>query len=331
MTRKNYLILAMIISHLIIGEIGMCKKIKIDADNHRICGKSNMRQWQHHQSAYDCDDDDDWLDWLDWLSAEGKIRSKRAADGHSTYEGEFPSAVKLIKTNSGGKNIACGGTLIHSDLVITSARCIHDAKEIEVQLGSTKNDNAGGVSIKADNWCFHSKWSSIEGPYNLGIVRLSRDVKYISGKIWPACLRLSQEHKSKAVCSAVGFGWDKPGVFSSELQSFEVKRKCHSSDDVDRHVGRSITCYSSEVDGGACPGDQGSGLYCFGRVHPCDSNIKRTFVVGALAWTVGECNPGAKHPQYYTDFYKNRRAIRNMVNTLVGGEKVKEDHTCKRW
>uniref|UniRef100_A0A6G1SJE0 Coagulation factor X n=1 Tax=Aceria tosichella TaxID=561515 RepID=A0A6G1SJE0_9ACAR len=329
MTRKNYLILAMIISHLIIGEIGMCKKIKIDADNHRICGKSNMRQWQHHQSAYKCnDDDDDWLDLFDWRSTDAKVRSKRVAGGADSYEGEFPSAVILRgKHTTNGKTRVCGGTLIHSNLVITAAICLANVDKLEVQLGTANPSISKGITIEADNWCQHKKYSGGHG-YNIAIVRLSQKVDYIYGKIWPACLRLSDEHKSSATCSAVGFGLESEQDLANRLKTIELKRNCYTSSGV-KH---SMTCYSTDDQpGGVCSADQGSGLYCFGKVNPCDSDTKRSFVVGSFGWTDSDCNGNKKTTQYFADFYKNRRAIRDMINTLIHAGKVKEDHTCKRW
>uniref|UniRef100_A0A6G1SM59 Coagulation factor X n=1 Tax=Aceria tosichella TaxID=561515 RepID=A0A6G1SM59_9ACAR len=289
----------------------------IDAYDESVCGKSKMRDWQMDEQAFNCS-------YSSRRATPGRYSrmtaggmranssSDRIVDGDPAHEGEFPSMVQVLPTIPQRPYGFCGGTLIHSNLVITAAHCVESATEVTIRLGSLLADNSDGIEISADKWLYTGNFSNDYTP-DLALVRLSEDVDYVVGRIEPACLRIKSRHHDNAICAAAGFGGD----YGHRLQTIALKRNC----DHEHYLDQYSTCYarpSPNEPGGLCRGDSGSGLYCFAPKRGCGE--QRSYVVGAAVAVPNKfshCLPGKKYYQYFVDFQKNSDMIQQMVASLA--------------
>lgn len=178
--------------------------LEIDAFNMELCGDAKFQEWQKEERAFGCEG----ASYESLMGALGENRNAelgdirpRMAGARDAADGEFPFFAWLN----------CGGALIHNNLVVTAAHCVLDKKNVEVSLGSNRQDRRGLPTRQANKWCWPSKYyfcnaTNVVPFYDLAVVCLVEPINCEPGVISPACLRLIELHTSKSVCAFPGLG-----------------------------------------------------------------------------------------------------------------------------
>jgi secreted trypsin-like serine protease len=110
--------------------------------------------------------------------------------------GSFPSS--SIPTS-------CGGTLINSDVVMTSARCLIDAESIDVWVNSTSRDYSDYEYFRTSKRIVtHPKYSRYSSGNDIGLIFLDSPVKNVP------IVQINRDSavpgNKRTLVTAIGFG-----------------------------------------------------------------------------------------------------------------------------
>lgn len=222
----------------------------------------------------------------------------------------------------------CAGTLIHNNIILTTAHCIERGKLVArkksfAALGISdwqSNETVEKLAIK--QVCLPNSYRSSSSIWfrnatdeakDLGLIVLEQPVKY-TDYIKPACLYdLNECHdlSSKRDCIAVGLGHQLLGHRPSKLSAVSMRtcwigeQKPHRSDEL---------CFvaSSKQNGQLNMIDRGSGIYC----RDPDSN--RTYVIGMSTINIQPvetvCCKEKPQQIFYTNLFNWRDELSSLLN-----------------
>lgn len=188
--------------------------------------------------------------------------------------------------------------------------------------------------MRTDAHCLHKDFGYDEigtTRNDLSMIRLREEVDYVKDELEPACLQLRTHHHLKAVCALAGFGFINDETTTDKLKTISlVPMDCGPVAN-----GPEQACWNrpnpSDI-GGSCPGDSGSGIYCF---DSCHGEGQRSFVVGTHAGAresvAGrKCSPHRRVYQRAADHGGLSIAIREMIGILLHNVGV-DKHECFWW
>ena len=136
----------------------------------------------------------------------------RIAGGNGAANGEYPFFVNSVPPNF------CGGTLIHSDIVLTAAQCA-DAFLGGANVGGTLLDGSDGEAIDVESVVYqHPAYNAETGENNIMLVKLSGNSSApVVTLNFDAAVPLDGE-----VVTVIGYGDTGDGNVSDTLLEAEV-------------------------------------------------------------------------------------------------------------
>nr|XP_046270392.1 prostasin-like [Scatophagus argus] len=191
-------------------------------------------------------------------------RNTRIVGGGDAPVGAWPWQVSV---NYKGR-LACGGTLINNQWVLTAAQCIvSDISNYTIHLGREYQlqPNPNEVSLQVSKTIVHPFYDSKTFNNDIALMQLSSPVVF-SDYIRPVCLAaVGSEYNAGTTCWITGWGdikADTPLPFPGKLQEVEVSVVSHSEcNSVYGLITCNMICVGSTKGGeGICQGDAGAPL-----------------------------------------------------------------------
>lgn len=301
------------------------KLSELDAFNTEICGKTHVRSGHNsklgrsrkHRLGHSPRHQHDAPDY--------KSIGHRISAGWPAQRGEFPwfASIEINFLKDGRqKNLLCGGTLIHNNLVLTAAHCLADrgsSTTIIVRLGMFRKREYSHVqSVETKTICKMEGWTerflenTTRQGYDVGIIELEHPVEY-DKFVQPACLRdlhspvepmLRPERQD---CLVIGMGLMSlyPHVIADQLLAMP-SQACSPEELAKLDHREDEDCFSSSDPrwiGGACPGDSGGGMLC------TDLNNGRVHVIGVVSNGKNICSNRTNNPTNYASLFKLRTKL----------------------
>lgn len=101
----------------------------------------------------------------------------RIVNGFPASPGQFPYQVFLRGFNAGGGALACGGSLISNQWVLTAAHCITGVVRFEIPMG-TINFNSPEVMGTSTEFIIHPQYNPNNLNNDIGLIRLAQPVAF---------------------------------------------------------------------------------------------------------------------------------------------------------
>ncbi|KAF5276066.1 hypothetical protein FQA39_LY00862 [Lamprigera yunnana] len=226
------------------------------------------------------------------------------ANDHEAQFGEFPWMVALLREESIEGNpkklliYQCGGSLIHPQVVLTAAHCVHDkTKQYKIRAGEwdtqTKNELYPHQDRDVKQVISHKNYYAGALFYDFALLILESPLE-ITENVDVACLPEANMNVDNLRCLASGWGKDvfgKEGKYQVILKKIELPivpwATCQDrlrTTRLGKHfkLHETFICAGGEPDQDTCKGDGGSPLVC-----PTPGNDKKYFQAGIVAWGIG--------------------------------------------
>ncbi|XP_058450967.1 collagenase-like [Malaya genurostris] len=193
----------------------------------------------------------------------------RIVNGFPAGDGQIPYQAFLIGVFPSGGALACGGSIISSEWILTAAHCIVGVERFEVSMGSI-NRHAPEVLGHSNNFIVHPDYNSNNLNNDIGLIRLNDPVGF-SQNIQPVNLpsadRAGESFENyQATVSGFGLTSDAPGSGVSDTLNWVNIRiisndQCQGVYGPDVIVGSTICGLGADADNqSTCSGDSGGPL-----------------------------------------------------------------------
>uniref|UniRef100_A0A1B6HKB4 Phenoloxidase-activating factor 2 n=1 Tax=Homalodisca liturata TaxID=320908 RepID=A0A1B6HKB4_9HEMI len=235
-----------------------------------------------------------------------QVETRITGDDYAHY-GQYPWMAALLAP---GRKYVCGGSLIHRQVVLTAAHCVHQVRlqELTVRLGEWDSQhktetypvqNVGAVEI-----VIHEQFKLNSLFNDIALVFLASPAE-LGGNIRTICLPEANEIVDSRKCLASGWGKDafgREGKHSAILKSVQLSlmpreeclqalRETRLGEFFRLHI--SFLCAGGEKGRDTCKGDGGSPLVC-----PTQQNSGVYLQAGIVSWGI-DC--GQEAPAAYTN------------------------------
>uniref|UniRef100_A0A2M3Z534 Phenoloxidase-activating factor 2 n=1 Tax=Anopheles braziliensis TaxID=58242 RepID=A0A2M3Z534_9DIPT len=261
------------------------------------------------------------------------FRIAGAMDSESEY-GEFPWMMAILKTENmlGMLNRSvykCGGSLIHSQVVVTAAHCLNkiQASELIVRAGEwdtqTKNEIYPHQDRTVKEIVIHPQYYK-GGLHNDVALLFLNSPFQLNNIIQPVCLPPQDAQFDHQTCFATGWGKDlygKAGIYQTILKKIDLpimpNDQCQAALRTTElgpgfTLHKSFICAGGEPGKAACQGDGGSPLVC-----PIPNTQDQYYQTGIVVWGVGCGENGI--PGFYANVAKFRNWIdQHMIQRNFG-------------
>ncbi|XP_028128366.1 phenoloxidase-activating factor 2 isoform X2 [Diabrotica virgifera virgifera] len=250
-------------------------------------------------------------------------------DNEAEY-GEFPWMVAILNKNyllqGLDKPLACGGSLITPNVVLTGAHCVYRNKtfDLTVRAGEwdtqTTKERLPYQERNVNQIIFHEEF--VPGILHNDVALLILDEAVNKADhIGTICLPPQNLKINSKNCFVTGWGqkdFGRKGKFQAILKKIELptidKRICQDALRTTRlgpkfGLHSSFMCAGGEEGKDACTGDGGSPLVCPDPSHP-----ERYVQVGTVAWGIG-CGT-LNVPGVYADVAQFRNWIDQKLRRL---------------
>ncbi|KAL7291119.1 hypothetical protein TKK_0015247 [Trichogramma kaykai] len=258
----------------------------------------------------------------DELLAHDRIQYSNR-DEKQTQFAEFPWMVAVLMREKDAQEgfttsmYRCGGSLIHPQVVLTAAHCVHgqERKKITARVGEwdtqSTSERLPHQTRYVDTIILHPDYKPASLQHDLALLILQEPVE-IKENANPVCLPDAETKFDDSRCLVTGWGRDKyAGRYQSILKKVRLSIIPNESCEQQlRHtrlgrrftLGKSFVCAGGKADADSCIGDGGSPLVC-----PLRSDPRIYVQVGIVSWGI-DCG-GPDVPGVYASTVQARAWI----------------------
>ncbi|KRK00453.1 serine protease grass [Drosophila yakuba] len=198
----------------------------------------------------------------------------------------------------------CGGSLITSRFVLTSAICVDFSNPKKVLLGGHDMDLPNTfLEVLIDRKILHPQFDMSNYKHDIALLRMKQEVPF-SDHIRPICLSINQPLERVQSYTLTGWGVTGDGDLSRILQETSLvdvdPSICNRT--FSGQIDRSHIC-TFGVNGDACTGDSGGPL----SAELPYNGTKRAFLLGIVSFGLDSCRGYglSTNVAHYLDWIKN--------------------------
>lgn len=240
---------------------------------------------------------------------------------------EYPWFVAISSTHKhGGKTIEqqCGGTLIHKNIIITSAGCAtHDMNmnpnSMEAFIGISAQGGNAKHTARVEDLCFmddyHAKNQDKGRDANeLLLIKLAEPIEQYSKLVKPICLLKSSKMIATGGAECYTTGLSKIHTKTKRVGKMyaNLVNLCDIEEALQSGARDDQNCYANShpiSDELPCVANEGDGLYCVG------SETKQMFLQGVESKV--RCKDDPTAPLVFSDLYKLRNKFEVLLDKCV--------------
>ncbi|KAG4066036.1 hypothetical protein HA402_001283 [Bradysia odoriphaga] len=153
--------------------------------------------------------------------------SPRIVNGHTDIQNQFPWQVHIQASYANGPTINnCGGSIITNTYVLTAAECVHNAKTLKINLGSTYLSTPA-KTLYSGTFFMHPFYNPNYFQNNIALIRLPETLKFTSTMMairLPSTSQLNETFVNhEAYFTGFGLTSSKNQSMSERLQWVKVK------------------------------------------------------------------------------------------------------------
>jgi len=266
---------------------------------------------------------------------ENGVVARITSQSEDTLFGELPWTIAiLLKSTPDAHAFQCGGSLIHPQVVLTTAHCVYqtDPKELLIRAGEwdtrTKNEAVSHQDVYVQEVVTHQHYNAKSLKNDVALLFLIKEVILLDN-VGLICLPPQGLNVDNIQCTVSGWGKNafKKGQYSSILKKVDLpiieKTQCQEALRKTRlgpfyNLHDSFVCAGGEKNKDTCKGDGGSPLVC-PILNADGSKNGRYFQMGMVSWGIG-C--GDETPAVYTnvpmftDWIDAQLVSRNLDNIV---------------
>lgn len=169
--------------------------------------------------------------------------------GADAETGEFPWQVRLEE--NGVSDRFCGGTLLSSDTVLTSATCLSNgvaASDFRVIVGDhDRSTSDGEQTIAVRQIIPHPDFVTTSAANNFGIVKLATPVTF-SDRVAPICLPTATTNFDNVAATVTGWGFNTvAGSTTNILQKLDVRTRDNAQCSLTHPLNPVVAPTTSEI------------------------------------------------------------------------------------